>query len=76
MMFGGGMLLGWLLPVILLVLGGIWLFNNGSWASRSRDNDLSPRNTARTSEEILRERYARGEITQTEYKEMAETLRR
>jgi len=76
MMFGGGMLLGWLLPVILLVLGGIWLFNNGSWANRSRDNDLFPRSAERTPEEILRQRYARGEITQTEYREMAETLRR
>ncbi len=76
MMFGGGMLLGWLLPVILLVLGGAWLFNNGTSVSRSRDNDFYPRNGEKTPEEILRERYAKGEITQTEFKEMSETLHR
>ncbi len=75
MMFGGGMLLGWLLPVILLVLGGAWLFN-GTSVSRSRDNDFSPHNRGKTAEEILQERYARGEITQSEYKEMSETLHR
>lgn len=76
MMFGGGMLLGWLLPVILLVLGGIWLFNNGTSARRSGGNDFSPRASGRTPDEILDERYARGEITQGEYKEMSETLHR
>lgn len=76
MMFGGGMLLGWLLPVILLVLGGAWLFNNGTSASRSRDNDFSPHNGGKTADEILQERYARGEITQDEYREMSDTLRR
>ena len=76
MMFGGGMLLGWLFPVLLLVLGVIWLFNNGTSASSTRNNEFSPRNGGKTPEEILRERYAKGEITQTEFKEMSETLHR
>jgi len=76
MMFGGGMLLGWLLPVILLVLGGAWLFNNGTSASRSKNDDLSSHNRGKMADEILQERYAKGEITQGEYKEMSETLHR
>jgi uncharacterized membrane protein len=76
MMFGGGMLLGWLLPVILLILGGAWLFNNSTGARRAGNDDISPRTRTKTPTEILDERYARGEITQSEYKEMAEALRR
>ncbi|MBI3958685.1 MAG: SHOCT domain-containing protein [Chloroflexi bacterium] len=76
MMFGGGMLLGWLLPVILLVLGGMWLFNNATPSRRSGSDDFSPRTRDKSAAEILDERYARGEITQSEYKEMAEALRR
>ena len=76
MMFGGGMLLGWLLPVILLVLGGAWLFSNSTSARRSGGDDVSQRVQTKTATEILDERYARGEITQNEYMEMAEALRR
>lgn len=75
MMLGGGMLLGWLLPLLLLVLGGVWLFNNTS--SRRPENDnLTRHSREKSASEILDERYARGEITQSEYTEMSEALRR
>ena len=75
MMFGGGMLLGWLLPVLLLVLGGVWLFNNTS-GRRDEGDNFTRRSQERRAAEILDERYARGEITQSEYQEMSEALRR
>ena len=75
MMFGGGMLLGWLLPVLLLVLGGVWLFNNTS-GRRDEGDNFTRRSQERSAAEILDERYARGEITQSEYQEMSEALRR
>ncbi len=75
MMFGGGMLLGWLLPVLLLVLGGIWLFNNTS-GRRPENDDFTQHSREKSASEILGERYARGEITQSEYTEMSEALRR
>lgn len=75
MMLGGGMLLGWLLPVLLLVLGGLWLFN--SRADRTGDDGrFAGEGRDKSATEILDERYARGEITQSEYREMSEALRR
>lgn len=75
MMFGGGMLLGWLLPVLLLVLGGIWLFSVTS-GRRGDDDNVRRSSREKNAAEILDERYARGEITQSEYQEMSEALRR
>ncbi len=71
MMFGGGMLLGWLLPLVLLILAGMWLFNN---AAGNRTETL-PGTGQKTPEEILKERYARGEISREEFESMREALR-
>lgn len=74
MMFGSGMLLGWLLPLLLLVLGGMWLFNNTSRRRPENDN-FNRHSREKSASEILDERYARSEITQSEYMEMSEALR-
>jgi putative membrane protein len=73
MMFGGGMLLVWLLPVALIVLVGMWLFNQGSSGPSDGGNLLNQRPVKRP-EDLLKERYARGEISREEYEEMRETL--
>ncbi len=59
-MFGGGlvMLLVWLVPIALL----IWLVS--SWVRRS-----TPDSTDKTALDILKERYARGEIGQDEFEQ-------
>lgn len=74
MMFGG-MLLGWLVPLILLVLAGRWLLGNRPAASTG-STDPSSRSLDKTPQDILRERYARGEITKDEYEEMRQALNR
>lgn len=72
MMFGGGMLLGGLLPLILLIAGGVWLFNNAA-GKQGNTVDHSPR-ADESPEEILRRRLAQGEISLEEYDEMRQTL--
>lgn len=52
---GWGMLLGWLLPLLLLVLLGLYFVRGLSDKSR------------RTALDILEERYARGEIDRDEF---------
>jgi putative membrane protein len=79
MMFGGGMFLGLIFLVLFLVLigglivGGIWLVGRGVGAGGL---NLGPRMGASTEDplEILRRRYARGEITSEEYQSMREDL--
>ncbi len=79
MMLGGGMFLGWVFLLLFLVLigsvlgGGIWLL--------SRSGSSGPVRTQQSREtpgedplEILRRRYARGEITREEYQSMREDL--
>lgn len=69
MMFGGGMLL-WSLILIGLVVLAIW------WFQQQQRN--SPDGGTRPGEshavEILRQRYARGEISQEEYEEKRRNL--
>ncbi|GIV80429.1 MAG: hypothetical protein KatS3mg050_4823 [Litorilinea sp.] len=76
MMFGGGMLLGWLLPILLLVLGGMWLLNNSPSNRGGNPDGFHPPQRVERAEEILQERYARGEISREEYEEMRQTLKR
>ncbi|MCB0114470.1 MAG: SHOCT domain-containing protein [Caldilineaceae bacterium] len=73
MMFGGGMLLAWLLPIVLIVLVVGWLLNNGSSGRGDGANIFNQRPDKRP-EDVLKERFARGEISQEEYEEMRRTL--
>lgn len=75
MFFGGGMVIFWLLVLfgIVAAVAG-W----GGFAARNRQDSsgsLGQSPTKETPEEILRARYARGEISQEEYLHMKETLR-
>lgn len=72
MMFGG-MFLFWLIPLVLLIIGVGWLFGNRN-PDRTGSMDTPQRRSETTPQEILRERYARGEITKEEFEEMRSTL--
>ena len=66
MMFGGALVFVGLLIAVAYALG---------W----RPNDLGlggqkPRDTSRSALEILKERYARGELTREEYQEMGRDI--
>lgn len=73
MMFGGGMFLGWLVPILLLVFGGAWLLNGRSTQAVGGRQDSGPR-VEKSAQEILKERYAKGEISREEFEEMGKTL--
>lgn len=74
---------GWLWMIASLV-GVLLLAGLGIWAFMAALNSSNRRNTAssgsvgvaqtQTPEEILRERFARGEISPEQYKEMRHTL--
>jgi uncharacterized membrane protein len=66
-----GVLLG-----ILSLFGG--LFIGASWLARrnSRSSEDAPRDRDEEALEILRQRYARGEISKTVYDSMRERLER
>jgi len=74
MFFGGGMFIIWLLVLLGIVAAFVGL---SGFAARNRQDSGSPeqRQAKETPEEILRARYARGEISQAEYQEMKTTLR-
>jgi putative membrane protein len=68
MMWGGGMIFGWLFWLAILA-GVVWLV--------VRLADSSRRNPGRQDNEpmrILKERFARGEINREEYDERRKTL--
>ena len=67
--FGGNGLLGWLFNILLLVSAayiGLWFIKQ----VLPKEKAAVPDNAF----EILRKRYASGEITQSEYKEMKTNL--
>ncbi len=65
MMGGGGFtLIIW----IIIIVGIIYLMSN-----RNTDNNYS--NKENKAEEVVRERYARGEINKEEYEELLKDLR-
>ena len=69
-MFGGiGMLLFWGVIIMLLVL--LFRGYSGGWASRSGGDAPSAGSRAL---DILKERYAKGEIDKTEYDVRRKTL--
>lgn len=72
MMMGFGLI--W---VVLILIGAGVLFRNGSGlesllGSSSRDKETD--RTAANAEEILNQRYARGEITRDQYQAMKKDL--
>lgn len=74
MFFGGGMVIFWLL-VLFGIIAAVAGF--GGFAARNRqDSSGSPGQlpAKETPEDILRARYARGEISQEEYLQMKTTL--
>jgi putative membrane protein len=77
MMYGGGWLL-WLVVLILglLLVGG--LFAWGLWlvTRNAKTGGHQPTSRGDGALEILRQRYAKGEITDEEYESMRERLSR
>ncbi len=82
MMMGGGWLIGlfvlllFLLLVAGLVAAGVWLLTQGLGAKLNAGGPRAPVRDDDEVFEILRRRYAQGEITQEEYERMREDLRR
>jgi len=73
MFLGGGMFIFWLLllAVIIGVAGGLGgVFNR----NRQGSDVASQQPTPQSPQDILRERYVRGEISQEEYQQMGATL--
>lgn len=62
----GGMFLFWIALIILVVLA-----TQGLFRSRPRNQD---EHTPPTAKEILEQRYARGEITPEQFKQMLKDL--
>ena len=77
MMLGGGMLIGLIFLILLivvivaLVIGGIRLFDRGGRLDSSPRRESAP---GQEPLEILRRRYARGEISREEYESMRQDL--
>lgn len=73
MMVGLGMGLGWIFWIVIIG-GAIWLI------SRQINSGSSNKSQARSGQhndtplDILKKRYARGEITESEFKEMRKNL--
>ena len=64
-----GMWFFWLVVIALVILVVIWLVRAASGGGTGTRRD-------RSSEEILKERYARGDIDREEYQRRLEDLRR
>lgn len=62
----GGMWLWWIIGIVLIV-AIVWALAN---PTRARDSDTGP-----TAEEILKRRYASGEIDKDEYQQRLRDLR-
>jgi len=68
----GGMWLGWLLVLVVLA-AMIWLIAR---AARGAGRRRGPQESGETPEQILKRRYARGEIDREEYEQRLADLRR
>lgn len=70
---GGWMWLFWLLVLVGIVVLVVWAVGA---ARRTGGGGAEPPAPRQTPEEVLRERYARGEIDDTEYRRRLDELRR
>ena len=77
MMLGGGLFLGLIFLILLivvivgLVVGGVWLVGRGGMSNSSQRTGTSP---LEEPLEILRRRYAGGEISREEYESIRQDL--
>lgn len=69
----GGMWLGWLLVIVVLA-ALIWLIARAATDTGRRGGGLQ--DGGRTPKQVLKERYARGEIDRAEYEQRLADLRR
>ncbi len=68
-MFWGGIWFGWIFWIIILVLV-IWLIVN----SKNRQMPDTNQNTTETPLEILKKRYAKGDITKEQFEQIKKDL--
>jgi putative membrane protein len=79
MMVGGGLLVGLFVLILFLLLAGggiaavVWFVRQGS-GSLSQEPRQGPPCQESRALEVLRERYARGEIDREEFQRMREEL--
>ena len=66
MFFGGWMMILWIVIIVLIVWGIVWVVKNSSSKSDTPEK--------RTPLDIARERYAKGEISKEEYEELKKNL--
>lgn len=74
---GWGMMFGWVL-VLVVVLLLLWAVASGRWRGDRGDGGTNPdgRTNPGGAEDVLRERYARGEIDEETYRRRLNELRR
>jgi putative membrane protein len=78
--FGGFWMILWMVIFWVLVVGGaLWLLNRlfpgaGRGSSGQSPANGTPMNGSARALDILKERYARGEITRAEYQEIRKDL--
>ncbi|MGM0668222.1 MAG: SHOCT domain-containing protein [Gemmatimonadota bacterium] len=71
---GWGMMFGWTLILVVLILV-VWAVSGSRWRGSGRSEDGGGSGEDR-AESVLRERYARGEIDEEEYRRKLDDLRR
>ncbi len=69
-MFGGGMWFGWIFWLIILgvIIWAVVQFTN---RNQNQNTNVTP---GKTPLQILKERYAKGEITKEQYEQMKQDL--
>ncbi len=70
-MFGGGMWFNWLFWIILIIVV-IWAIVQ--YGNRNRMTDITNNAERETPLDILKKRYAKGEITKEEFDKMKKDL--
>lgn len=70
-LMGGWMWLFWLLVLLGIVAIVVWIARAGSRSAAGTPPQQTPQ---QTPEELLRERYARGEIDEVEYRRRSDEL--